>query len=190
MSGEAEEALSIPRLRVKEVYLYRLPPATSYGHRAELWNVEQWFKAVSLVLVEERHDMYVRLEDGGELFAECPLPSDGTPLTRVVEPVVDSSRYFVLRVAQRQDPKQHAFLGLGFRERGEASDFAAALDDYRLTVRREQEAQARRACFEACPAASPGPATAGDPGAALPQSAAAAAAAQQQRQAVQPPPGA
>jgi hypothetical protein len=60
---------------------------------------------------------YVRLEDDatGELFAECPLPTDGTPLTTAVEPVVDSSRYFVARVADRADPRKHAFIGVGFR---------------------------------------------------------------------------
>ena len=29
----------------KECYVYvPLPPATTYGHRAELWNVDKWFK--------------------------------------------------------------------------------------------------------------------------------------------------
>lgn len=30
-------------------------------------------------------DCFVRMEElaGGELFAECPLPNDGTPLTTV-----------------------------------------------------------------------------------------------------------
>jgi adaptin ear-binding coat-associated protein 1/2 len=49
-----------------------------------------------------------------ELFAECPLPSDGSPLTRRVETVVDSSRYYVLQVVDRTDAKKHAFLGIGF----------------------------------------------------------------------------
>jgi hypothetical protein len=29
----------------KEAYVYApLPPATSYGHRAELWNPDKWLK--------------------------------------------------------------------------------------------------------------------------------------------------
>lgn len=51
----------------------------------------------------------------GELFAECPLPADGSPLTRAVEACVDSSRYFVLRVVDRSNAKKHAFMGMGFR---------------------------------------------------------------------------
>ncbi|GAX82687.1 hypothetical protein CEUSTIGMA_g10113.t1 [Chlamydomonas eustigma] len=89
----------------------------------------------------------------GALFAECPLPSDGTSLTTVssdgtslttaVEPVVDSSRYFVIRVVDR-DTSNHAFIGLGFRERTESSNFAASLDDYRLYLKRKREADRAR----------------------------------------------
>ncbi|GIL75587.1 hypothetical protein Vretimale_15185 [Volvox reticuliferus] len=93
--------------------------------------------------------MTVRLNDQqtGELFAECPLPSDGTPLTTAVEPVVDSSRYFVLRVVDK-DTGKHAFIGLGFRERNDASGFTTGLDEYRKYLRRKQEADAMRADYE------------------------------------------
>eukprot|EP00775_Hariotina_reticulata_P003364 gene3364-3639_t len=82
-----------------------------------------------------------------ELFAECPLPADGTSITTVVEPVVDSSRYFVLKVV---DPgsRKHAFIGIGFRERADASDFSAALDDYRQYLRRKSEAEQMRRQFD------------------------------------------
>jgi hypothetical protein len=46
----------------------------------------------------------------GELFAECPIPTDHRPLTTAVEPVIDSSRYFVLRIVDR-DSQRHAFIG-------------------------------------------------------------------------------
>lgn len=45
----------------------------------------------------------------GELFAECPVPTD-KPLVTAVEPVVDSSRYYVLQIVDR-DSQRHAFIG-------------------------------------------------------------------------------
>ena len=65
--------------------------------------------------------------ESGELFAECPLPKDAKVAT-VVEPVIDSSRYFVLRV-EDEATRRHAFLGLGFRERDAASDFKLAVQE-------------------------------------------------------------
>lgn len=71
----------------------------------------------------------------GELFAVCPIPPGRRSI--IVEPVTDSSRYYVLRV---EDPAtgRHAFLGLGFNERGEAFDFSAALNDHERQVKRWQ----------------------------------------------------
>ena len=61
----------------------------------------------------------------GDLFAACPV--DAFP-GLAVEAVSDSSRYFVLRL---QDPSgKHAFVGMGFQDRGDAFDFNVALQEH------------------------------------------------------------
>jgi hypothetical protein len=60
---------------------------------------------------------------------------------RTVEPVIDSSRYFVLTLEDNQTGRR-AFLGLGFNERSEAFDFNAALADHKKWLRQQQEAKA------------------------------------------------
>jgi hypothetical protein len=58
---------------------------------------------------------------------------------RTLPPLVPPKRYYVLRVV---DPTsgRHAFLGLGFDERGDAFDFAAALADHERHAQRERAA--------------------------------------------------
>lgn len=105
--------------------------------------------------VVQRHggdECYVLLESEGTLFAACPLPKE-QPSSTAVEPVLDSSRYFVLRVVDvtnesGRGTSQHAYLGLGFKERSEASDFRAAVDDYARMIQREREAQETRQARE------------------------------------------
>lgn len=49
----------------------------------------------------------------GELFAACPYDISG----KSVEAVLDSSRYFVLRVESEDEDgnKRHAYIGVGVR---------------------------------------------------------------------------
>lgn len=146
-----DEVAELTTFQCREAYVYApLPPAPHWGHRAELWDVDKWLREVKVRVVTRQDDCFVRMEDQetGELFAECPLPNDGTSLTTAVEPVVDSSRYFVVKVVDREDHKKHAFVGLGFRERNAASDFTAALDDFRQLVRRTREAEEMRQKFQ------------------------------------------
>lgn len=57
----------------------------------------------------------------GELFAQVNYASPWNQ----VEPVLDSSRYFVLRVDG--DGGKRAYIGIGFAERGDAFDFQVSL---------------------------------------------------------------
>lgn len=143
-SMEEQEHAELTTFQCRDGYVYRIPPASTNGHRAELWRVDDWDAEVAVAVVSRQEECWVRLldKDSGELFAECPIPKS-QPLVTVVEPVVDSSRYYVLRIEDRSS-RRHAFIGFGFRERTDASDFNAALDDHLQYLRRKKSADAMR----------------------------------------------
>jgi hypothetical protein len=123
----------------RQVNLYKIPPkATAGGHKSAEWLVADKIFEGRLRLIAKGELCEIRLEDpsSGELFALVPIPLGQRDIC--VEPVADSSRYFVLRV---EDPttKRHAFLGLGFNERNEAFDFNVALSDHERQVQRAKE---------------------------------------------------
>jgi hypothetical protein len=103
---------------------------------------------VAVTLVRRADDAaLIRLADTqtGELFAECPVT---LPLQTCLEAVVDSSRYFVLRIVDASSGN-HAFVGLGFRDRLVASDFNAAIFDYAQYLERKHAAKQMREQHEA-----------------------------------------
>merc|ERR1719223_1500932 len=55
-----------------------------------------------------------------------------------VQHVIDSSRYFVLRL---QNKGRQIFIGLGFRERFDAVNFKECLNDYVSSLERERRAE-------------------------------------------------
>ena len=129
--------------RCRECYVYRVPPAGTLGHRADSWGLDKWQEIVSLRVVEHGDSCDVRLEDlkSSELYAQCPLPPDAPVLT-VCEPVVDSSRYFVIRIVDTSTLKErHAYVGIGFPERGQAIDFMAATQQFARTMERQRASE-------------------------------------------------
>ena len=72
----------------------------------------------------------ILLEDGntGELFAAAPYTDPGA-----VEQVLDSSRFFAVRVVSPEDGRR-AILGVGFEERAEAFDFLVGLEEGRKVL--------------------------------------------------------
>ncbi|QSZ34362.1 hypothetical protein DSL72_005953 [Monilinia vaccinii-corymbosi] len=129
------------------VHVYNIPPLTSNkGYVAATWtadnNKRQIFTARIRILEtaipdkdgEEKVKADVLLEDpsNGQLFAAAPYT-----VTEVVEQVLDSSRFFAIRVEGEGGRK--AVLGIGFEERSEAFDFSVALQEVRKTLGIEEQ---------------------------------------------------
>ncbi|KAI9144131.1 hypothetical protein BKA69DRAFT_1164299 [Paraphysoderma sedebokerense] len=122
-------------LIVREVFVYKIPPrTTTRGYRAQEWDVNQFLWQGRLKVTAQGDKCFVKLEDPntGELFALCNYNPDNNS----VEPVLDSSRYFVLRI---EDKGRHAYVGLGFAERNDAFDFNVALQDHVKHVKAQKE---------------------------------------------------
>ncbi|ESW16875.1 hypothetical protein PHAVU_007G191700 [Phaseolus vulgaris] len=135
---EEEEAFEHTLLVVREVSVYKIPPrTTSGGYKCGEWLQSDKIWSGRIRVVSRRDRCEIRLEDpnSGDLFAACfVFPGQRES---AVEPVLDSSRYFVLKIEDGRG--KHAFIGLGFNERNEAFDFNVALSDHEKYVRREHE---------------------------------------------------
>ncbi|XP_023511718.1 uncharacterized protein At1g03900-like isoform X2 [Cucurbita pepo subsp. pepo] len=135
---EDEETFEHTLLVVREVSVYKIPPrTTSGGCKCGEWlqSDKIWSGRLRVVSCKDRCE--IRLEDpnSGELFAACFV--NPGQRENSVEAVLDSSRYFVLKIEDGQG--KHAFVGLGFAERNEAFDFNVALSDHEKYVRRDHE---------------------------------------------------
>ncbi|OKL58138.1 hypothetical protein UA08_06484 [Talaromyces atroroseus] len=119
------------------VHVYTVPPLASMkGYTAADWTVpdaqtgrtRQIFSARLLILETAIHgkvtaDILLEDADNGTLFAAAPYTDVGA-----VEHVLDSSRFFVLRVVGEG---RKALLGIGFEDRSDAFDFGVALQETR-----------------------------------------------------------
>ncbi|KAK6259943.1 hypothetical protein SCA6_014417 [Theobroma cacao] len=138
MSFDEEESFEHTLLVVREVSVYKIPPrSTSGGYKCGEWlqSDKIWTGRLRVVSCKDRCE--IRLEDpnSAELFAACFVHPGQRESS--VEPALDSSRYFVLKIEDGHG--KHAFIGLGFNERNEAFDFNVALSDHEKYVRRENE---------------------------------------------------
>ena len=123
-----------PLWTCKECYVYQIPPLKNEsGHRANDWNVDKWLWTGRLRVVSKGTMLKVLLEDAtsGELFATCPKKSQDD---KAIDPVVDSRRYFVLRIDDGKghhptDPRETASIS----EAHSGSDPAAAVDGSKET---------------------------------------------------------
>ncbi|CAK5050058.1 unnamed protein product [Meloidogyne enterolobii] len=135
----------------REVFLYMIPPLSgTKGYKASDWNLANPNWTGRLRLVSKSDDVLeIRLEDKntGELFAKAPI----NRLNSVdFEPVVDSSRYFVIRL--RSDNGQARFVGIGFSDQSDSFDLKVSIQDYfRSALEVEKEIKAEESGINKIP---------------------------------------
>uniref|UniRef100_A0A7C9A5B8 NECAP PHear domain-containing protein n=1 Tax=Opuntia streptacantha TaxID=393608 RepID=A0A7C9A5B8_OPUST len=146
---EDAEALEIVLFQVSECYVYMIPPRkTASSYRADEWDVNKWAWEGAMKVINKGEECIIRLEDRstGELYAQAFLRK-GEP--HPVEAVIDSSRYFVLRIEENIGGRlRHAFIGIGFRERPQAYDFQAALHDHMKYLDKKKTAEEMEQQFQ------------------------------------------
>lgn len=122
---------------IPTVNVFKIPPLNQAdGYRCTGWEGHQLWSGRLRVLVKGKVARVV-LDDPNtqQVFAECPLDHPNA-----VEPVIDSSRYFVLRVV---NGSRHAFIGMGMKERNEAFDFKLACEEAIKQVKETERQQSQ-----------------------------------------------
>lgn len=146
---EDDDPIELVLFQVPECYVYIIPPRkTAASYRADEWDVNKWAWEGVLKVISKGEECIIRLEDKstGELYARAFLRKGEQ---HPVEPVIDSSRYFVLRVEENIGGRlRHAFIGIGFRERPEAYDFQAALHDHMKYLDKKKTAEEMEQQFQ------------------------------------------
>lgn len=125
----ADEELEYTLFNKRDVMVYQIPPASgAAGHKADDWKKCIWRGRCRIV--GKGKDLAIKMLDStsGQLFAQCQIPNGEHD--KYVERVIDSSRYFVLKITNGD---RHAFIGLGFEDRNDAFDFNCALADFKST---------------------------------------------------------
>ncbi|CAH1100948.1 unnamed protein product [Psylliodes chrysocephalus] len=120
-----------------EVFVFNIPPrASNRNYRAADWNLAEPSWTGRMRLISKGNEVFIKLEDknSGELFAKCPIE---TYPGISIEPVSDSSRYFVLRIMD--DTGRTAFIGIGFGDRSDSFDLNVALQDHFKWIKKEKQ---------------------------------------------------
>lgn len=156
-SEEEKVVIEQRLLKIDECFIYRIPPMRSAdGHRAEDWNLAKPLHATcSLTVARRDNDLVVNImaerpkpnaPPGAMeqyLFAQSLIQVDfSNPSHKIehwVNPVVDSSRYFAVRIKDSKTGRE-AFIGVGFRERTDATNVRMSIEDYINSLKREEKA--------------------------------------------------
>ncbi|CAE7271164.1 NECAP1 [Symbiodinium sp. KB8] len=134
--GEDEEVFTL--LEIEDVFVFKMPATSSAaGYRAADMKEQVWDGTLKIMQKGQRAAIQLIGRDG-KLFCLAPVTADGPP---AYEPVSDSSRYFVLRIANAAG--RHAFVGLAFQERAHAFDFKSTLADFEQELKLQASGKSR-----------------------------------------------
>ena len=123
-------------VQLPQCHVFKIPTRRSAdGHRASDWPKEPTWSGKCKVIAKGKTAAVVLVDQNNATFAVCPVTDDSA-----VERVLDSGRYFVLRIQNAQG--KHAFIGIAFNERNDAFDFNVALQEHKDSNNREKQAQA------------------------------------------------
>jgi len=138
MAGSVEDDYERVLLVKPSVFVYKIPPLTSAsrGFRASDWSLSEPDWTGRLRLISKGEKLFLRIEDSntGELYCQAPVLSYPGPQ---VQPVVDSRRYFVVRVVS--DTGRSALIGIGFADGADSFDLTVALQDHFASIGKEGE---------------------------------------------------
>tara|TARA_B110000208_G_scaffold173559_1_gene217459 strand:+ start:90 stop:926 length:837 start_codon:yes stop_codon:yes gene_type:complete len=124
-SSSTSEDFEMTVANINPCFAFKIPPRKGgQGYRAAEWKANKVWEG-RLQVATRGSEIGIKLveEDGGT-FAEAPVGAFAAPF---VEPVVDSGRYFALRIV---NAGRFAFIGIGFAERGHALSFKIALQEH------------------------------------------------------------
>lgn len=107
-------------------------------HSAEQWDLAKPLQTCGFQVERRNNDLYLLFttENHTRLFALAKLHEENA--AKSVEPVMDSSRYFVVQV---QAAGKSAYVGFGFRDRDVAIDLLGNLQQFQKSIQREQQAK-------------------------------------------------
>eukprot|EP00761_Pharyngomonas_kirbyi_P013950 gb/GECH01013980.1/.p1 GENE.gb/GECH01013980.1/~~gb/GECH01013980.1/.p1 ORF type:complete len:227 (+),score=76.23 gb/GECH01013980.1/:1-681(+) len=116
-----------------EVHVFKLPPRQSAeGYKAAEWRENQlWTGKCKIISRGEECQIRLEEQETGKLFAMCKI-NNKPDAPKAVESVLDSSRYFVLRI--EDSAGRYTYIGIGFSERTDAFDFNVALQEHKKRV--------------------------------------------------------
>jgi hypothetical protein len=153
------------RWKCDECFVYRVPPRQtgSRGHRADSWNLASPALTCRLDVVDVGGEIcQIKLFDKKtDKLAACSEiiineKGDRSKLEFYLESVVDSSRYYVLRVEDKKT-KRVIYLGLGFRKRPDSSNFFESIQDFVRFRKRDFVAKRRQEEFDKMAKTLPSP---------------------------------